>query len=239
MLSKRSQTIIRWAVPISAALFVANLAHFWISGSKVGAQVPTAYTVTLTQTFIDKTGGAHYANTETYAVASNGSNLWKYSSPQGNAAPDAFRTIFYSSGKTVQIRDVAQVTNTITRPKPVLRSASASCISGPSETLSGTEDVASYRSAKVTNGSRINWYALDHGCALVKSHVAWDNGSSTEKALLSLVDGEPDPAMFFIPATYKEVLPSAWHHPTGLTGLSASELSLMGKLDAQYQAANH
>jgi hypothetical protein len=67
--------------------------------------------------------------------------------------------------------------------------------------------VAGYRTVKITDGHFTQWYAVDCGCALVKSRYDWGTGF-TEKHLVALMAGEPDAALFEVPAQAREVPPS-------------------------------
>jgi hypothetical protein len=78
----------------------------------------------------------------------------------------------------------------------------------PSDTFVGEETIAGYRTAKIVAGIITSWYALDYGCALVKSRWEFSATEVSEKELVALVAGEPDPSLFDVPAHYREVLPS-------------------------------
>ena len=81
------------------------------------------------------------------------------------------------------------------------------------ETFQGEETIAGYRTAKIASDIITEWRALDYGCALVKDR--WDFGPTefTEKELVALVGGEPDAALFDVPANYREVPPSEGMRP--------------------------
>ena len=72
----------------------------------------------------------------------------------------------------------------------------------------GEETVAGYRTAKITAGIITSWYALDYGCALVKDRWEFSATEVSEKELVALIAGEPDPSLFNVPAHYREVPPS-------------------------------
>ena len=74
------------------------------------------------------------------------------------------------------------------------------------ETFAGEETVAGYRTAKVASNVITAWYALDYGCALVKDRWGFETGEVSEKELVALTGGEPNPALFEVPANAKFVV---------------------------------
>ena len=87
-----------------------------------------------------------------------------------------------------------------------------------SKTITGTaqekiagpvrEQVGDYRAVKVAlDEATTVWYALDHGCALVKQRMDFGTKGSSELKLVKLLVGEPDAALFSI-EEYDEVPPS-------------------------------
>ena len=80
--------------------------------------------------------------------------------------------------------------------------------SPPSDVFIAEETIAGYRTAKIVAGIITSWYALDYGCAPVKERWEFSPTEVSEKELVALVGGEPDPSLFDVPAHYREVLPS-------------------------------
>jgi len=110
-------------------------------------------------------------------------------------------------------------------------------MSSAPETEVGEETVAGYRTVKIMNNNVTAWYALDYGCAMVKDR--WDFGGKefTEKYLISLIGGEPDAALFDVPATAREVSPS--ERMLGSSKecgtCSPNTLEFLHKLDKEYE----
>ncbi len=78
----------------------------------------------------------------------------------------------------------------------------------PKEAFVVEETIAGYRTAKIIDGIITSWHALDYGCAPVKERWQFSATEVSEKELVALVAGEPDPSLFDVPAHYREVLPS-------------------------------
>jgi hypothetical protein len=81
-------------------------------------------------------------------------------------------------------------------------------MTSPPETFVGEEIIAGYRTAKIADGIFTSWHALDYGCAPVKQRADFSATEVSEKELVALVAGEPDAALFDVPAHYREVPPS-------------------------------
>jgi hypothetical protein len=210
----------------------------WLSLMRATAQPHTPYTVSLEQSILYPNGEQKFADIQVFAVRSDGSIVEKFTTPPGSDHPEVFRTVYLSSGLAISIRDLTALKYTVTvdfntaqRP----RLPANQCVYPEiHESYLGTETLEGYRVAKVTSGQTYtHWYALDYGCALIGSQAVWENGSTTVKKLISLVSGEPDPALFHIPFSYKEVPPSQWHF-INEAPIPESERKLMNKLDANY-----
>jgi hypothetical protein len=228
-----------WGLAV-LVLSLGLVVNFWLSSKRALAQRPTPYTVSLEQSRLYPNGEQKYVNIQLIAVRSDGSMVEKFSSPPGSDHPEVFRTVYLSQGLAIGIRDLAALKYTMTvdsnsnnaeRP----RLPANQCVyPGTQESYLGTETLEGYRAAKVTSGQMFtSWYALDYSCALIGSQAVWKDGSTTVKKLISLVSGEPDPALFYIPSSYKEVPPSQWHYINGAP-IPESERKLMDKLDATY-----
>jgi len=122
--------------------------------------------------------------------------------------------LFFASGDRVDIQDTRKLVCT----KPALRGApgvavsyrrnpTANCMTD-GETALGPQTIGKYRAMGITSPGHKIWYALDHGCAMVRERFEFADGVVSEKTLLTLIPGEPDPALFEVPPTYTEVPPS-------------------------------
>ena len=101
------------------------------------------------------------------------------------------------------------------------------------EVLSGNEDVNGYHTVKIAvktaKDTLTTWFALDYGCAVVKFEANWEGGARTEQELVTLLPGEPSPALFDVPADFAEVAPSKML-PSGISSDTAQ------RLDKKYYA---
>ena len=81
------------------------------------------------------------------------------------------------------------------------------------------------------------WYALDVGCAMLQLRFEHEDGLTVQN-LASLVDGEPDPALFQLPADFQEVTPSGLYEPIcSPSGKCTSpSQSYLQRLDDDYRA---
>ncbi len=209
----RVVTWIFWVLTIAVLVDLARTG--WFQPKRISAQPApgSSYTVTLDQTFT-RNGQTRHVNTEVYAVRSDGSRMSRFSNSSTAPHPEVFRTLYLASGNMVHIREIAGLTSTKAISVPQPRSAMSSCALG-SDTYAGQEFVNGFRAAKLTQGSTTSWYALDYGCALVHDKKIWDDGAVSEKTLVSLVAGEPDPALFHVPVGYREVSLEQWRKPFG------------------------
>ncbi len=105
------------------------------------------------------------------------------------------------------------------------------------ETFAGEESVAGYRTAKIARNTITEWYALDYGCAMVKDRWGFETGEMSEKELVALTPGEPEPALFEVPANAAEVPPSErLLGPTkDCPGCDAHAREVLRKRDEEYK----
>jgi hypothetical protein len=105
------------------------------------------------------------------------------------------------------------------------------------ETFVSEETVAGYRTAKVVSDVITAWYALEYGCALVKDRWGFETGEVSEKQLVALTGGEPNPALFEIPGNAAEVPPSErLLGPTrNCRDCDAHALEVLRKRDEEYR----
>lgn len=183
----------------------------------VGAAVrrPIPYAVTLRETVRGPGGTTTQGLEHTYAVRSDGSRIMRF---RGEGLQ---RLIYLASGFQVDTNDQTNSKSSIRKqsynPLASQRDPSSMCVNSlagtpmtfpPLDTFVGEETIAGYRTAKISAGIITSWYALDYGCALVKSRWEFSATEVSEKELVALVAGEPDPSLFDVPAHYREVLPS-------------------------------
>jgi len=205
---------------LAIAAYAGRLLHTHImvkiGPRTVGAAVrkPVPYTVTLTETVHGPGGTTTMGLEHTYAVRSDGSRMMRF---RGKGLQ---RVIYLGSGFQVDTNDQTNTKSTIKKPyKPLasLRDPSSMCVNTlagtpmtfpPREAFVAEEIVTGYRTAKIADGIITSWYALDYGCAPVKERWEFSATEVSEKELVSLVAGEPDPSLFDVPAHYREVLPS-------------------------------
>jgi hypothetical protein len=213
-----SRTLLKWAlvfVVIGVAVSMGRLIHSRSTAQEVRVSGPIPYTVTLRETIYAPDGTATVAGEYTRAVRSDGSLVWRYAEI-GRANTE--RGIQFASGIEVTIDEIGKTKSTQMihmNPARLQRDPRSNCFNSltgepftsPPEVFSGEETVAKIRAVKLTQGIATAWHAVDCGCAMVKSRHDWGGGSVTEKNLVALIPGEPDPALFGV-AQYKEVSPS-------------------------------
>jgi hypothetical protein len=129
------------------------------------------------------------------------------------------RIIYLASGFQVDTNDQTNTKSSMKKnynPLASLRDPGSMCVNSlagtpitfPSEAFVGEEIIAGYRTAKIVHGIITSWHALDYGCAPVKERWEFSAAEVSEKELVALVAGEPDPSLFDVPAHYREVTPS-------------------------------
>ncbi len=77
-------------------------------------------------------------------------------------------------------------------------------------TVGGMEKVTGYRAMKVTThvGYVVTaWHAPDLGCEIIKQHVDFGHGQTSDQVATLLKQGEPDSSLFAISPDYKEASP--------------------------------
>lgn len=180
---------------------------------------PIPYTVKLKSTVLDSEGKLLPADvTMTVAVRSDGSRSVVHSQVRPTG-PEVTRNIHFSSGDLITVGDLWDIKTSWRRPRPDItkwhRDPGMKCtvslagkpIRRNMESFDGEEMLGNIRTIKLTNGKNSEWFAVDHGCAMVRAR--YDFGDSVnEQVLVSLIPGDPDPALFHAPETFKEVGPA-------------------------------
>jgi hypothetical protein len=246
------KTMLKWAlVPLIVVLSVhaARLTNSKLRAKEVRAGGPIPYTVILRETVFDASNGSFTSGIETTkAIRSDGSYVKrrKYDNtndPKMKSLIQKERTIRFASGVLIDTNDLTHTKSTIvSKESPAswqndpnskcLNSFAGTSMSGAPQVVS-EEMVAGYRTAKIVRANATWWYALDFGCAPVKVRMDWGQRGFSEKNLVSLSSGEPDPALFDVPANFRESPPSARMPRPGVT-LQHQDIELFRKLDAAY-----
>jgi hypothetical protein len=179
------------------------------------------------------------------AVRGDGSTVWRGSAPKVQQ-----RKLAFANGDYVLTNEALGRKSTYPKrnPGPVTpRSAVMSCVQMDTkltEVVGARESVGGYQTAQVITVSgknkTTNWYALDYGCAKLRVRWEYETGVS-EQNLVALIMGEPDPALFQIPATFQEVPPSRVNDLCADPGSGcqpAVPLPLLMKIDQNYANVN-
>ena len=215
------RTILRWVfvlVVIGVAAQAGRLLHLRINArnnapaARVGRPIP--YTVTLREFVHGPNGTTTLGPEYTDAVRSDGSVLMRW------VGRGSQRLLYLSSGFQVDTNEGTNTKSSMRMPgwnpaswqrdpdSKCVNSLAGTPVTSTPDTFLGEETIAGYRTAKITDGPTTSWHALDYGCALVKDRWDFSATEFSEKELIALVAGEPDAALFEVPAHYREVPPS-------------------------------
>ena len=247
----KSKTMFKWAfvlLGVGFAAFLGRLIHSQLGAQEVRVGGPIPYTVKLVETVHSLDGRAGVTSEEIWAIRSDGSRVLRLEHKSGRGTTQ--RTINFASGIEVTINERANTKSTVAKPiNPAIlqRDPASKCMnslagepftSPPEEVYAGEETIAGYRTVKLTDKNNITaWYALDCGCAMVKSRHDWGNGF-TEKNLVALIPGEPEAALFEVSAQAREVPPSVMILGSGEDWKNAQPHTVerLRKLDEYYYA---
>jgi len=244
----KSKTMLKWAfvlVLIGFAVLLGRVIQSRLRAQEVRVGGPIPYTVKLVETVHSLDGRAGVTSEEIWAIRSDGSRVLRLE--HKSAMGTTQRTINFASGIEVTIIERANTKSTVAKPinpARLQRDPASKCMNSlagepftsPPEVYAGEETIAGYRTVKLTDNNNITaWYALDCGCAMVKERFDWGNGF-TEKNLVALIPGEPDAALFEVPATAKEVPPSEMLLGSGENrkNLDPATVERLRKLDEYY-----
>jgi hypothetical protein len=177
-------------------------------------RVHIPYTVTLREIIHAPDGTIRVSREITQAIRQDGSMLNMSATNKRTG-----RSINFSSGLQVDTDELDNTKSTMengaSNTKSWQRDPNSNCLNSldgtpfdSDQTLQGEETIAGFRTVKISRGIITTWHALDYGCALVKD--VWQFGPTefTEKELIALNGGEPNTALFHVPAKYREVSPS-------------------------------
>jgi len=230
-------------VAISLAVLGGRLIQSRSKAREVRLGAPIPYTVTLRET-IRGAGGRVTAGPEsTWAIRTDGSRAIRI------VEKGSQRILNFASGLEVNINELTNTKTSIMKPdwspavlqrdptSKCIRSLAGSAMISMTEIFDGEETIAGYRTARIVRGGVTEWFALDYGCALVKDRWGFETGEMSEKELVALTGGEPNPALFEVPANAREVPPS--ERVLGPTkdckGCDEHAKEIFQKLDKEYQ----
>ena len=232
-MSTYMKQLLRASMCFAAAALAINAVRM----AEIRSSGEPAFTVVLKETVINKRGQARSASTQTRAVRSDGSTLLKL-----GASETGSRLIWFPSGIEVMTNDRLRLKSTIRQPSSApRRDPRAGCTrtdDASNETSWGEETVDLYRAVKVTHGvsdrASATWYALDYGCAMVKSRMDFGTGEASEWRLVTLIPGEPLDSLFAIPPDYQEGPPSALAGPLDVGKCGSQCQEDLKRRDAEY-----
>ena len=218
-MSSRFRQVLRVSLYLVAATLAINAVWLAATPAKVQVGPESAFTTVLQETVTGPSGTARKGSTQLRAVRSDGSTVLKLGSAETGS-----RLIWFSSGIEVMTNDRLRLKSTMRKPDGAPhRDSGGGCMEPHvlNEKLLAKETIAGYQTAKVSvvHGHGANqraetiWYALDHGCATIKSRMDFGNGEASEWRLLLLTPGEPANSLFEVPADYREVPTSALSGP--------------------------
>jgi len=190
--------------------------HGGLNGSAMSAAV-VPYTVVLREIWPDSGSGAPPVVRHTYALRSDGAEVTR--SVELKATPLIQRTIAMPSGDRAEVDDVHELKTTTLEPlrRPARRDPSRNCayqVAGnsqaalSSERIVGQESLGGHRAVIVVGHGTTSWLALDLGCAPLQRRFGPEADPSGLQKYESVAAGEPDPKLFEIPSSYREVAPS-------------------------------
>src|SRR5882672_3000857 len=215
------RTILKWVFVLAVICVAAQagrLIHSRLTARTkerpVRVRRPIPYTVTLRETVHAPDGTTTLGPEYTHSVRSDGSTLMR------SVGRGSQRILYLSTGFQVDTNEGTSTKSSMRMPNwnsaswqrdpdsKCVNSLAGKPMTSPPETFLGEEIIAGYRTAKIADGLTTSWHALDYGCALVKDRWEFSATEVSEKELVALVAGEPDAALFDVPAHYREVPPS-------------------------------
>jgi hypothetical protein len=217
-------TIVVWiavAISVIADLNAPNVSR-WITPRPTAASTRTTfrrttiaivpYTVVLQEIAgrsHDTKGGVY-----TFALRSDGAQV-----EQDEFLSDKIvvrqRQLNFTSALRIDTDDVRELKSSIVEDAPLpLRDPGSDCtrsrpdtLSLPSQTVVGHVSVQGYRTIGIATKYTTTWFAVDLGCAPLRSTSNLGDQVSEKTAIL-ITSGEPDSDLFAVGAQFKEVTPS-------------------------------
>ena len=245
--SSNRRTIFRWAfmlVVISLAALGGRLIQSRIKAREVRPGAPIPYAVTLRETIRSSDGRVTVGPESTWAIRTDGSRAIRIVEKKGSQ-----RILNFASGLEVNINELTNTKTSIMKgdwnPAVLQRDPTSKCLhslagrpmTSMPEIFDGEETVNGYRTAKILRGGVTEWFALDYGCALVKDRWGFETGDTSEKELVALTGGEPNPSLFEVPSSAREVPPSerVLGPAKDCRGCDAHVKERFQKLDKEYE----
>lgn len=208
----------------------------------VTQRAPIPYTVTLREIMHAPDGTKRVSREITEAIRHDGSQVFLTSTDKGTR-----RALDFASGLKVDTNDLEHTKTSMNRTannKIRHRDPNSRCLNSldgtafdSDQTLLGEETIAGYKTVKISSGIITSWYALDYGCAKVKDIWQFSPAEYSEKELVALVGGEPDAALFDVPAKYREVPPSQRILGSSKQPLNEGVAKQLRMLDEDYKRA--
>jgi hypothetical protein len=199
-------------------LVIGGYLFFRSSAKGIGTDRIIPYTTVLRETTHAPDGTPTLSHELTHAMRGDGSFVRRVVFSNTNRSE---RTIQLASGVEVTIDDSTGLKSLIGKkvnPARLQRDPDSKCINSltgatmnPGEAVEAEEIINGYRAVKIViNGQRrvSYWFALDHGCALVKDRIDFEDKAFSEHNLVMLIPGPPSNDLFHIPAQAREVKPS-------------------------------
>ena len=227
--SSSGYRLVRWGVWGTALILTMNAVRLAVplfkgqrrqtDGPNV-RYVPVPHTVVIRNVAHGADGVDVVGFDETLAVRSDGSRV---SRREGSGASTYYvlRTIHFASGDRIEIDDVRELKSTESGRYDWLdvRDPASNCLKSVlgrpvalNQHFVKLETVEGHSAAIVASSRLTIWYALDLGCEIVKTRVAPTLRGYSAKDPIVMRTGEPDPALFVVPAHYREAPPSVLHH---------------------------
>ncbi len=247
----KPRAVLKWIfvlVVIAFGVQTVDLIHSRMSAHGVRKGGPIPYTVVLKETVLNPDGVARVGAEITRAVRSDGSLISRGAIELGDGTKNKQRFIQFASGIEVSTNDLANTKSTTlmahANSARWQRDPNSKCINSfagepfvgePKEVISGEETILGYRTVKITNNNATWWFALDYGCAMVKSRMDWGGQGVSGKNLVALIPGEPEAALFdvaqFREAPFSEMLLGPGKK---LEDLGPREAESLRKMDEDY-----
>jgi hypothetical protein len=211
-IDKRFMVVIFWLVVEVVAVNALRVAIPGIKGQTANPRrVP--YTVVLAETIIDAKAERRTGVLLTQAVRADGSIMQRLGTAEYGG-----QEIYLARGEHIQtIPRTGMKSSWSIKAEPDRwsldpQSLCTKDLSGQpwasSIQILGEENISGYRSVKLAVNKSIAWYALDQGCARIRTRMEFGQNGASEMHLVSLTVGEPDSQLFTVPANYKEAQPS-------------------------------
>lgn len=208
---RRSSRFLFGVVAVVLCINLGRLIYVRSARAQIGASVP--YTVLRKETGFDKAGTPKYTIHYAEAVRSDGARMRRITEAKSEQ-----RKLFFANGDEVRTNDFLFRKSTYPKVRAGAlseRSPQNSCVSDEDRStgwvLARQDSIQGHPAARLFHaaGGRTwtTWFALNEGCALLRMRLEHETGV-TEQELAALIVGEPDAALFEVPASFLEVPPS-------------------------------